>query len=149
MLYTHKKTNFKHHVHPSLQRRIRLFLIIGALSLALVAYDVYNGTLSLGIAALAVVIGAVVGVITSRIFNLSWSHDGEQVVGRIDIIGWIVLVAYILFEVARSIFFTSVIHTGSDPTAITYAFVASALVSRVLGLRGRIICVLRQEKVLG
>ena len=147
MLYTSRKRSFKHHVHPSLQRRIRLFLIFSGVGALVVLYDIYTGTLGVGIALLALTIGCVVGFITSRIFHLSWDRDANLVIGQIDAIGWAVLAAYIVFEIVRSMLFTTVIHTGYDPNAITFAFVAAALASRVLGLRGRILNVLRSERI--
>jgi multisubunit Na+/H+ antiporter MnhE subunit len=149
MLYTHRSKNFRHHVHPTLQRRIRIFFVIGALSLVFVARDIWSGTLSWQWALVGLVLGTCVGWFTSRIFHLSWAHDGQQVVGRIDRIGWMVLAAYIIFEIIRATLFTTVIHTGSDPTAITFAFVSAALISRMFGLRGRILRILTDEKVFG
>lgn len=149
MLYTHQNKNFQQHVHPTLQRRIRIFFVIGAISLAIVGWDIVQGTLGIPYALVSVLVGAVVGWLTSRIFHLSWEHDGQRVVGRIDKIGWFVLAAYIVFEIARSILFQDVIHTGSDATAITFAFVSSALISRMFGLRGRIVRILKEEKIFG
>jgi cytochrome c oxidase subunit IV len=146
-LYSSHGKDFQKHVHKNLQRRLRLFFIISAIMFLLALFDVYNGTLTIGIALISIVIGSVVGFISSRIFHLSWEKDGEVVVGRIDTVGWIVLVAYILFEIARTTFFSDVLHLAASATAITYVFVASALISRVLGLRGRMLRILKEEKV--
>jgi hypothetical protein len=146
MLYDSHKKNFKHHVHPSLQRRIKIFMVIAAIMLAVVAYDVIGQTLRIELALLSLAIGAVVGFASTRIFHLSWSRDGSHVVGRIDRIGWMVLAAYIIFEIARATFFQWWLPASA--TAITFAFVASALISRVVGLRGRIIRILKEEKII-
>jgi hypothetical protein len=116
--------------------------------LVVVAWDVYQGTLSIPYAIAALMIGGLVGIFTSRIFHLSWEKDGNNVVGRIDMIGWIVLALYVAFEIGRSLFFQYVVHIGDEATAITYAFVAAALISRVFGLRGRIINILKREEIL-
>ncbi len=149
MLYTHQNKNFQQHVHPTLQKRIRIFLVIGGISLAVVAWDVVQGSITVPWALGSIVVGIFVGWCTSRIFHLSWEKDGQRVVGRIDTMGWIVLASYIAFEIVRSILFQDVIHTGSDATAITFAFVSSALLSRIFGLRGRIVKILKTEKILG
>jgi len=149
MLYTSDEKDFRHQVHPTLQRRIRMFFIISAIMGAVVVYDIVQGALSIGIALVAVLVGGIVGLITSRILHLTWEKDGSQVVGQIDTIGWIVLVFYVGFEVARSYVLSSVIHLDASSTAVTFAFVASALASRVLGLRGKILQILKEEKVFG
>jgi hypothetical protein len=135
------------HVHPSLQRRIRLFLVMGGVMLLLVLWDIVRGLMSVPLALVGLLVGAFVGFFSSRIFHLSWDHDGKQVVGRIDIIGWLVLALYVAFEIARATLFEDVIHTGFSATAITFAFIASAFIFRVLGLRGRISRILEEERV--
>jgi hypothetical protein len=149
MIYNKAGKSFKHHIHPKLQKRIRIFLTIGGISLAVVAFDIYKGDISIPLAALSIVVGGVIGYYTSRIFHLSWNHDAAKVIGRIDRTGWIVLGVYIVFEIIRATAFETVIHTGANPTAITFAFVSSALLLRVLGFRGRILKILKDEKVFG
>lgn len=149
MLYTTRNNNFRQNVHPSLQKRLRIFLIMGGIMFVVVAWDIVSGVLSVPFAGAAIVVGGVVGWFTSRIFHLSWNHDGQRVVGRIDTIGWIVLATYIAFEIARAVLFETVIHLGAATTAITFAFVSSALISRMFGLRGRIIQILKEERVFG
>jgi hypothetical protein len=148
MLYSSEGKDFGQHIHPRLRRRIRIFITISAIMLAVMFWDIYKGMLGILFALVALVIGGIVGYLTSRIFHLSWDADGEKVVGRIDAIGWIVLGVYIAFEIARATFF-EVVHTGYSPAAITFAFVSAALFARVLGLRGRILKVLKEEKVFG
>jgi len=145
MFYTIKNKNFKQHVHPSLQRRIRIFFGMGGVMAAVVAYDVAQATLSIEWAFVAIIVGLFVGWFTSRILHLSWSHDGMQVVSRIDTIGWLVLAAYIIFEVVRASFFQW--WMPESATAITFAFISAALISRVFGLRGRILKILTEEKI--
>ena len=148
MLYTAHGKNFKHHVHPRLQRRLRLFFILSAVMLLLALLDIYHGILSIQWAVVSIIVGGCVGIITSRVFKLSWKKDGEMVVGQIDTLGWIILALYIGFEILRATVFSTVFHVSDDAsTAITYMFVSSALISRAFGLRGRMIKVMKQEKV--
>ncbi len=147
MLYTAAGKDFGQHIHARLKRRIQMLAVIGALMLAVVLYDMATGTLGIVIGVVSIVMGSFVGFFSSRIWHLSWDKDGEKVVGRIDRLGWIILAAYILFEVVRSLIFQDVIHLG-EPTALTFAFVSAALIARVFGLRGRILKVLRDEKIL-
>ncbi|MEO6536898.1 MAG: hypothetical protein ABIT47_04355 [Candidatus Paceibacterota bacterium] len=147
MLYTTNGENFSENVHPNLRRRIRIFLIIGALMLVILAANIVRGHIGLAVTCISLIIGALVGFISSRIFHLSWDKDAEVVVGSIDTIGFVVLALYIIFEVARSYVVTSVIHLSGSSTAITFAFISSALIFRVLGLRGSIIRVLNQEHI--
>ena len=147
MLYTTDNTSFKHQVHTSLQRRLRIFIVMGVIIILVMVSDVVRGLLPVWIAGISLLLGSIIGLVSSRIFNLTWDKDGEQVVGKIDVIGWVVLGAYILFEVARSILVQHWL--PAEATAITFAFIGPALITRVLSLRGRIITILKNEEVLG
>lgn len=115
--------------------------------LLLVLWDIATGALTIPIALIGIVIGAIIGFFSSRIFHLSWDKDGEKVVGRIDTIGWIVLALYIVFEIIRSTLFATIFASASSPTAVTFAFIAAALIARVFGLRGRILKILEEEQI--
>jgi hypothetical protein len=148
VLYTDEGQGFGQHVHPRLKRRIKMLMVIGGLMLVVVIYDMMTGTLGVVIGIASIIVGSVIGFFSSRIWHLSWDRNGDKVVGRIDTIGWIVLAAYVIFEIARSLFFQDVVHLG-EPTALTFAFVSAALIARIFGLRGRILKVLKDEKILG
>jgi len=123
---------------------------MGGIMLAIVMWDMYTSVLPFAWGIGALIVGVLVGLVSTRIFHLSWSRDGGHVVGRIDKIGWFVLAAYIAFEIARATLFETVIHIGTSmTTAVTFAFVSAALLSRVFGLRGRILRIIKAEKVLG
>lgn len=148
MLYTNRNKSFKHHVHPVLQNRIRLFLLMEGIMLTIVLWNILEGYISIPLALIGAAIGAVVGFFSSRMFHLSWSKNGKQIVGQIDRTGWIILVIYTLYGSIRLFLFESVIHTEYPILAITLVFVSSELIFRVLGLRGKILRILKEERVL-
>ncbi len=115
---------------------------------AVVASDIARGTLSLNWAFISFITGTAIGLISSRIFRLSWDKSKQSVMSRIDTTGWIVLVSYIAFEIARAYVVQERISGSGMGIAITFAFVASAFLSRVYSLRIRIIKVLKQNQVL-
>lgn len=140
---------FKEHVHPNLRRRMRMFLAIGFVMSLLVVWDILHETVSIPIALISVLVGLLLGWLTSRIFHLSWNGDLEKVVGKIDLLGGIVLALYIIFEVSRVFLFERFVHiTVATGTAITFALVSSALIGRVLALRRRVFDLLKKEKVI-
>lgn len=116
--------------------------------LTIVLWNILEGYISIPLALIGAAIGAVVGFFSSRMFHLSWSKNGKQIVGQIDRTGWIILVIYTLYGSIRLFLFESVIHTEYPILAITLVFVSSELIFRVLGLRGKILRILKEEKVL-
>jgi hypothetical protein len=151
MLYTAHQKNFKEHIHPSLQKRLRIFLIIAAVMLVITIVDVVQDHINILWILLAILLGAILGIFTSRIFHIAWNHDGQNVVGKIDKVGVGVLIAYIVIEIARSLLLDQFFPPSVNATAmvIGFAFISSALLSRVIGMRGRMIQVLREQKVFG
>ncbi len=149
MLYTSGGEKFEHHIHTTLRRRIRTFLILALVMLLIVFLDITRGQLSMAWAAAGVAIGGVVGVLTSRIFHISWDRDAKRVIGRVDTLGFVFIGLYAAFEIGRTVLFETLIHTSFPASAIAFAFVSGALIGRVLGMRGRILRVLKEEKVFG
>ena len=146
MLYRSGNTDLKHHVHPKLRRNIRLFILMSVIMILIAGADLAAGTLSLNMAIAGTAVGTLVGFASSRIFHLSWDKDGSTVVSRIDTVGWVILILYIAFEVARASIFQVLFDAGSS-TAVFFIFVGAAMIARVLGIRGRIFQILRDEKV--
>jgi ABC-type amino acid transport system permease subunit len=132
------------HTHPTLRRRLSLFVMVGIVMIVLVILNISEGHITVPYAIISIIFGGVVGIFTSRIFHLSWSKDSENVVGKIDRMGLFVLVAYIAFEILRSIAFERYIHIDS-PTALTFAFLAGAFIGRVFGIQGKILSILKKE----
>lgn len=157
MLYHEDDKSFKHQVGASLQKRLKIFLTIASIMVLVVLFDIYRiltiGTtvpLSwiFGFIILALLIGWGIGMITTRIFHLSWDHDGQQVVGRIDKIGAMVLAEYIILEIIRAVSFEKFISNTTLATMLGFVIISSALIGRVIGLRGKILQILKDEKVL-
>src|SRR5271168_763384 len=88
------------HVHSRLRTRVRLYLSISIGIIIAIIYRivVYGGGFLYPLVALAIGIG--VGVLLSRMFNISWDKDAEKVVSRIDVYGTILIVAYIIFQIS-------------------------------------------------
>lgn len=148
MLYRFGSKSFRHHVHPALQRNIRIFIVMSACMMLIACVDLVDGDLDPVMAIAGVAVGTLIGFASSRIFHLSWNHDGRQVVSRIDTIGGAILALYVLFEITRASIFQIVFDTGAGASvSVTFIFVGAAMIARVLGMRGKIINILKKEEV--
>ncbi len=123
-----------------------MFIIFGVVMIALLVPSIGRGDISIWVALGSLVVGWFIGIFTSRIFHLSWDHNAEKVVGKIDRFGAIVLALYIVFEVLRNIAFESYIHIAT-PAAATFAFLAGAFIGRVFGIQGKIIRILNDKSI--
>jgi hypothetical protein len=140
------KKDISHHIDKKLQFRLRIYFLIAAVMAGIALYNVIKGDISFFAAIGAYVVGAFIGIITSRMFHISWDKNARKVVSRLDIFGGVVLILYILFEIQRDKFVELFIH-GPEVAATSFAILAGVMIGRVLGTRGRIRTVLKEQKV--
>lgn len=90
------------HVDRSIRLRVRVYAAIFLVVLAVVVVDaaLIGGAAVLS-AAIGLVVGAALGAAASRAFRLDWSTVSGTVVGRVDVIGGVVLLAYVALSVFR------------------------------------------------
>jgi protein-S-isoprenylcysteine O-methyltransferase Ste14 len=110
-------------------------------------YDLFISQALFSQVVIALVIGLIAGLISSRMYKISWDKDEAKVVGRIDIYGVIVLVLFVLFELNRNNIAT--LFSGSETLgSIGFVLLTSALLGRILGTSRRILRVLSDEKII-
>ena len=140
--------NHGHHIDRRLRFRLRLYFFIALILLIILLFNIFRGALSIEFGTLGFIIGIGVGIITSRMFHTSWDKDAKKVISRFDLYGVIILVLYIAFEVFRSTIVTYFTHDIQVSTT-GFAVLAGVMFGRVIGTRGRIIEVLKEQKVFG
>jgi hypothetical protein len=91
---------------------------------------------------LALAIGIVVGVLLSRMFNVSWDKDAAKVVSRIDMYGAILLVAYVIFELFSKNLIRQ-LFSGPEVLTIILSLAGGVVLGRGLGMARKIFQVLR------
>ena len=92
------------------------------------------GRFGLALALIGVCIGLVVGIIVSRSRHLSWDEETSTVIGRIDWIGAIFLVCYLLFVLTKS-YFAGFYVQGAALFAVILGITAGAMLGRILATR--------------
>jgi uncharacterized membrane protein len=148
---TKKRREHAQHIRQNAHKRLRLNLqimfVVYVVLLFLTIFTAVRSHTAFWQVVLGFGIGAIAGVISSRMYKISWSRDESKVIGKIDIYGAIVLILFIIFELNRS----SIAATFAPQEAIGavgLALAAGALYGRLLGTGKKILAVLRQEKLL-
>lgn len=134
------------HIDTRLRNRIRLYFVISLILLVIVLFDVFTGVMPLLAALIGLVIGGGMGIIASRMFHLSWDMDGKKIVSRMDIFGIVILILYVLTSLFRRSVIGYFVH-GPAVTGVTFAILTGIMFGRVLGMRGRIIRILKAQDV--
>lgn len=140
--------NHAHHIDNRLRFRFRLYFLIATILIGILVYNIIRGTLRPDFGFIGLAMGMVIGIIASRMYHISWSHDAKKIVSKLDIYGIGILVFYIAFEIFREKivgYFTHDFQVGT----VGFAVLAGIMFGRVLGTRGKIIEILKEQKVFG
>jgi hypothetical protein len=115
--------------------------------LGIVLYEIFIKILPLEFAVVGIFIGLCIGVISARMYHLSWNHDAKKIVSRLDVVGIIILVLYMAFVIVRSKligYFVAAPMVG----AVGFAITAGIMIGRVIGTRNAIIEILKKREII-
>lgn len=127
--------------------RARIFGFVSLVFVFILGQDFFNGTISLAYLLGALIVGITVGMLASRMYHLSWDHDGKKVVGRLDAVGIVVLVLYILFAIFRKTLVGVVVH-GPMIGTVTIAVMGGLFLGQILGIRNGVRGILKAEGII-
>jgi len=136
----------KKHIDRRLIFRVRLFYAISMMLIGLMLYDVLEGIIGIGLALGGFFLGSFLGLIATRMFVIHWHEERAQIVSRLDKIGIIILLLYVLFSVSRKWLFGHWIQ-GSALTAFTYDILAGIMTGRLAGMRLKIKSILSERSL--
>ncbi len=134
------------HIDKKLRLRLRIYFFISAVLLIILISNVIRGELRLDLGIIALLIGILIGMVTSRMYHISWDKNAKKVISRLDIYGIIILILYVFLEIFRERIVGFVTHDFEVGT-IGFAILAGIMFGRVLGTRGKIIKVLNDQRV--
>lgn len=124
-------------VDRGLRLQVRVFLGIFVVMLALVITRIVRDDLDPLWMLVGFAVGLVIGVALARIKRLSWSPSKRAVVGTIDVVGGVILAAYLIFLVFRNRIIGSEVSDAGTVEAIGLAMTGGAMLGRVcITLRG-------------
>jgi uncharacterized protein (DUF697 family) len=136
-----------HHIDKKLRFRVRLYSLISLVMLGIVLYEIFIKILPLPFAVVGIFIGLFLGIISARMYHLSWNHDAKKIVSRLDTVGIIILVCYMAFVLIRSKligYFVAAPMVG----AVGFSITAGIMIGRVIGTRNAIIEILKERELI-
>jgi hypothetical protein len=120
----------RQHVDHRLRVRLRVFLIVWLILASIIAVNVLRQNLNMGLAFAGFLTGFLTGLFLSRMYRLDWSEETTKVVSQLDLIGRIILAAYVLFMVGRDWIFGHWVQ-ASDLMGLIMCFTAGTMIGRV------------------
>jgi hypothetical protein len=140
------RKNF-HHVDKKIKFRLRLYFIISIVMVLVIFYDIFKSIISIQLAMLGIIVGIIIGIISARMSNISWDKDANKIVSSLDRFGIIFSVIYVIFAIFRSKLIGFFVH-GPVVGAVSFSVVAGVMIGRVIGTRGKIIKVLKEQRII-
>lgn len=126
--------------------RLRIYILISVILVVIVVYEIAFGLVPFVLALAGILLGVLLGIVTARMFRLSWDHDSNLIVARLDMFGGVIIALYILFAIFRSNIIGYFTH-GSFVGGISIAVATGVMVGRVVGTRGRIMKILKEQNI--
>lgn len=148
MLKHKKKLKKLHrHIDKKIVFRARLYAIIFIIMLLFLLRDIFQGIISPQFFFAGLSLGVTLGVLASRMFQLSWDKDNKRIIARLDSFGIVILVFYILFSFFRNDLITFFVH-GPMVGAISLAVLTGSFFGQLLGMRNGIKGILQAEGII-
>ena len=127
-----KERSKRQYIEDRLIKRLRIYLIVMLVIFAVIVIEILAGRFDIAFASIGVLIGLVIGIIISRSYRLSWDVETNNVIGRIDWIGAILLVCYLVFVFTKSYFLGFYVQ-GGQLFALLLGITAGTMLGRILG----------------
>lgn len=139
------------HIKPYIEKRlfIRLyiFLVISFVLLVYIIREVFIGNIFWLLAISGICFGAVVGIILGRYMGVVWHEEKEKVISKLDMIGAIAIVLFIILNLTREWIFGHWIH-GVSLSVFTLCVLSGALFGRFLGMRYKVMHILKEQNIV-
>ncbi|HKX23743.1 MAG TPA: hypothetical protein VJM46_00755 [Candidatus Saccharimonadales bacterium] len=139
------------HIRANASKKLRTNLrILSVVCLILIFVTGYNVVVTQAVfwqVVLAIVIGLAAGIVSTRMYKITWNHREAQVIGRMDRYGVIVLVLFVLFELNRD-HIARLFVSGESIGTIALVLMTAALYGRILGTAKQILRVLEDEGII-
>lgn len=147
LLNSRSGKNAKQHVERKLILRLRLFLVVFLLLVGIIAYEVHRAYLPAAACIGAMMMGVLVGALFVRRKRIYWEEETARVIARMDRIGIVLLIAYIIFAILRHWLLHSWLR-GNELTAFTLSLAAGAMFGRLLSIRSQIRQILKEKNII-
>ena len=133
-----KRKEVKQFVHGKLLFRLRRLAIIFIIISAILIYEISKNYITGYLAAFGFVMGILIGLLfAKRMHNISWDVETNKAVTKMDRIGILILVLYLLFAISRHWIF-SYWFQGNALTAFCMSIAAGGMLGRLWSTRQKI-----------
>jgi hypothetical protein len=147
LVASRKNKHARQFVERKLVVRLRIFFAVLVLLLVIIVYEIGNNYIQAGKAMLAFLSGILIGIVFTRRKKIFWEEETSRVIARMDRIGIVLLVIYIVYVIYRHVVLPHLFY-GHELTALSFTLTAGTMTGRVASMRTQIRQVLKSQKIL-
>ncbi|MEO7961396.1 MAG: hypothetical protein ABIR19_07610 [Ginsengibacter sp.] len=135
-------------VHKKLLFRLRRLAIFFLVAISFLGYEIAKDGEAFYFAILGILMGILIGYVAgNKMHSIKWDNEAMKVVSKMDRVGIVVLVIYILFSISRRWIFSHWL-TGNLLTTFILAISCGTISSRLWFVRRKIRETLKREGFL-
>ena len=130
--------------HKRLRTNLKILAIVYVILIITTIVHLCSTPLEWWQTILSLAIGLIVGLVSSRMLHISWDHEQEKVIGKMDIYGVVILILFIAFELFRSQL-AGLFVSGDAISSASFLILTFAIYGRLVGMSSKIIIVAKRE----
>lgn len=124
--------------------RIKLIFIVFLMMLIILIYDIIDSRLRFLLAFAGILIGIGLGFIAGRMSKVQWHEQKKKVISKMDGLGVIILISYLLFDYYRNTIFGHWLQ-GATLTSFGFSILTGMMLGRFLSIKMDIEDVLKEK----
>ena len=132
----------------NVQRKIKvklwIYFLVFMVSLIMSMFHFVKGTISFYFPLGGFVIGFLIGHISSRINKVIWDEDSEMIDLKLDKLGIVILVVYLLFVIFKNTLIEDVVHLHHI-SSISLAVLSGTMLGHAVALRKKVVKIYRKR----
>ena len=133
-----KRRDVAAYVHRKLLFRLRRLAVFFLVATGILIYEVSHDYIALYLALAGFALGFSIGyVVGKRMHTISWNEEASKVIGKMDRVGIVILVIYLLFAISRRWIFSHWLE-GHALSAFVLSISCGAIISRLWFVRRKI-----------
>lgn len=134
-------------VERKLLLRLKLFFVVFSLLVGVIFYEVARHHIYGSTAIGAIMIGMLLGAAFVRRKRIYWEEETSRVIAKMDRIGVILLVMYIVFAIVRHYLLDHLFH-GKQLVVFSFSIAAGTMLGRLLSMRSQIRQILKDKNII-
>lgn len=137
------KNKSRQNVHRKIKIKLWIYFLVFMISLMMSMFHFVKGQISFYFPLGGFVIGFLIGHIVSRMNKVIWDEDSEKIDLKLDKLGIVILLVYVLFVIFKNTLIEDVVHLHHI-SSISLAVLSGTMLGHAVALRKKVLKIYRK-----